>query len=507
VLADKLRAQIRADGPVPFEQYMAACLYDEEFGFFTTGPLRSVKSGDFLTSPEVSPWFGRMLARFVAKEQERTGADPFLVVEVGAGSGSLLRPLIEELRATSLSSSSPSGGGVDEGAGGGQTVTNAGRPHVPPAEGRGDVERSDAGGYPFSTQPYAAQPSSTASSDHSFPPPQGEVPTKEAEGVMQLHTEPSDPPSGLAAGLPPEGAEENGGLRPADSHSYVPTRSDSEVDASGAAPSVPPRGGGTRSVSDAGGPSYKFHAVEASPAAREALTDLLCPDHIHSFLANLPDRFDGVIIANELLDNLPVALAIRSGDGWVERWVGATDDRFGFVTAPVRPEVAAWCNAYAGEVSEGGMVEVQLQAMEWIKSALETIDHGALVIIDYGGTAEELEPRRTQGTLRTYRSHHLGPDPLLEPGATDVTVDVNFTAAMMAAESAGATVDLHRQDDFLASLGLRYVIQDFRHRERDLARSGHAMERLIVRSEATDAETLLHPRGLGDFRAMVARID
>ena len=48
---------------------MAACLYDPEGGFFATGPLRSTKDGDFLTSPEVSPWFGRMLARFVAAEQ------------------------------------------------------------------------------------------------------------------------------------------------------------------------------------------------------------------------------------------------------------------------------------------------------------------------------------------------------------------------------------------------------------------------------------------------------
>ena len=62
---------------------MAACLYDPDGGFFTTGPLRSVKEGDFLTSPEVSPWFGRMLARFAEREVEGG-----LFVDVGAGSGS-----------------------------------------------------------------------------------------------------------------------------------------------------------------------------------------------------------------------------------------------------------------------------------------------------------------------------------------------------------------------------------------------------------------------------------
>ncbi|MDX2465803.1 MAG: SAM-dependent methyltransferase, partial [Acidimicrobiia bacterium] len=256
----------------------------------------------------------------------------------------------------------------------------------------------------------------------------------------------------------------------------------------------------------AGGLPVSFDAFEASPAARAALADLLGPERVHESLDDLPDIFDGVIIANELLDNLPVALAIRSGDGWVERWVGATDDRFGFVTAEARPDVVAWCEAYAGTVPDGGMVEVQLAAAEWVRAALSRIGRGTLVIIDYGGTAEELEPRRTQGTLRTYRSHHLGPDPLLEPGATDVTVDVNFTAvvAVAVAEAEGAHVELHRQDDFLDNLGLRDVVSDLRHRERDLARSGDAMQRLIVRSEATDAETLLHPRGLGDFRVLVA---
>jgi SAM-dependent MidA family methyltransferase len=349
-LVDSLRARIETDGPMPFEEFMAACLYDPDGGFFTTGPLRSVQEGDFLTSPEISPWFGRMLARFV--RTERSLAEPrYRVVEVGAGSGSLIRPLMEEL----------------------------------------------------------------------------------------------------------------------------------------------------------GREGYDYHAVEASPAARDALIGLLGEDHVHASLDTFPRRFDGVIIANELLDNIPVALAIRSGDGWVERWVGSHGDRFGLVTIPARPEVVAWCDAYAGPVPEGGMVEAQLEATRWVADALSRIGRGALVAIDYGGTAEELESRRTQGTLRTYRSHHLGPDPLTEPGATDVTVDVDFTAMVAAAKSTGAAVELLRQDDFLAALGLRDIVRDLRRNELDLARSGDAMARLIVRSEMTNAETLLHPRGLGDFRVLVAR--
>jgi SAM-dependent MidA family methyltransferase len=222
-------------------------------------------------------------------------------------------------------------------------------------------------------------------------------------------------------------------------------------------------------------------------------------------VAGLPARFTGVVIANELLDNLPVALAVRSGDGWEERWVGVDGDAFDLVAAPCRSEVAAWCDAYGGAVAEGGMVEVQLTAMEWVEASLARIVNGALLVIDYGGTAEELEPRRTQGTLRTYRAHHLGPDPLLEPGATDITVDVNFTAVAAAAAAAGASVEMMRQDEFLIGLGLRDEISRLRAEEIVEAGYGDPMRRLLLRSERVEAETLLHPRGLGDFRVMVAR--
>ncbi len=350
MLKASLLARIASSGPLPFEEFMAACLYDPDGGFFATGPLRSVKAGDFLTSPEVSERFGATLARFVAAERERVGAEGFAVVDVGAGSGSLLRPLLAAL----------------------------------------------------------------------------------------------DPPP----------------------------------------------------------PAW---AVEASPAARAALADVVGPARVLQSLGELPGPLAGVIVGNELVDNLPVALAVRTGDGWEERWVGEEAGELVLVTRPARSAVREWCDAYGGTVPDGGMVEVQLAATHWVGTALSALRSGALVVIDYGGTAEELEPRRTQGTLRTYRAHHLGPDPLLEPGATDVTVDVNFTALLAAAAAEGAEVELHRQDEFLADLGLRGELSELRRRELALARDGDPVERLQIRSDRNDAETLLHPRGLGDFRVMVAR--
>jgi SAM-dependent MidA family methyltransferase len=243
-------------------------------------------------------------------------------------------------------------------------------------------------------------------------------------------------------------------------------------------------------------------AVETSPAARLALASVLPPERIRT---DLPDRIRGVVIANELIDNLPMALAQRVDGAWRERWVGLDGDGLGLVDADARSEIVQWLRDYAGDVPEGGWVEVQLAASEWTGDVLRRLEAGSVLLFDYGDLADNLLPRRQDGTLRTYRAHHLGPHPLDEPGETDITADVNFTALVAAAEATGAFVELHRQDDFLTDLGLRDRLSELRHLELEAVRSGDDMERLRLRTRKTEAETLLHPRGLGDFRVLVAR--
>ncbi len=249
---------------------------------------------------------------------------------------------------------------------------------------------------------------------------------------------------------------------------------------------------------------YPVRAVEASPAARRELAAVIGPDRVFEDMVSLGE-VRGVILANELIDNLPMAIAQLTDAGWRERWVGVDGSDLVFVDAPCRPDVSAWLEAYAGDVEPGGWVEIQLAAAQWLMEVLGMLQAGAIVLIDYGDVAENLVPRRRDGTLRTYRAHHLGPHPFDEPGATDITADVNFTALVMTAEHAGASVELWRQDDFLADLGLRERLTALRTRELDLARVGPEVERLRVRTLKTEAETLMHPRGLGDFRVLVAR--
>lgn len=341
-----IKQQIARKGPVPFERFMELALYGPE-GYFTTGPLRSEKSGDFLTSPEVSSMFGSTLAVFVERELERIG-EPFVLIEVAGGSGTLLKPLLESVPAQAW-------------------------------------------------------------------------------------------------------------------------------------------------------------AVEVSPKARESMAGIVPEERIVTDLTRIPDPIRGVIIANEFVDNLPMAIAQMTDAGWRERWVGLDGDELTFLDHAVRREVEAWLSEYAGPVESGGWVEVQLDAAAWLRTALDRLVAGSVVLIDYGDLAEGLAPRRRDGTLRTYRAHHLGPHPLDEPGATDITADVNFSALEAVAASAGASVELHRQDDFLASLGLRSRLASLRRQELELARRDQTLARLEIRSLIVEAETLLHPRGLGDFRVLVAR--
>jgi SAM-dependent MidA family methyltransferase len=344
----KIISEIQQVGPLPFERFMAMALYDPDGGFFAAGELRSVKGGDFLTSPEVSPMFGEAIGRLVESEIDRIG-EPFRLVEVAAGSGSLLTPLLASV--------------------------------------------------------------------------------------------------------------------------------DRDLDA---------------------------WAVEVSPAAKEALTAVVSVGQVVGSLDEVPSPFRGLILANELIDNLPMAIAQRVDGAWRERWVGAERGDLSLVDADPRPEVRAWLDRFAGPVPDGGMVEVQIAAADWLRQAISMIEEGSIVLFDYGDTAENLLPRRQDGTLRTYRSHHLGPHPLDEPGATDITADVNFSALEAVAVEAGWEAKIWRQDDYLATLGVRERISEMRHRELELARSGDAMERLKVRTRRTEAETLMNPRGLGDFRVLVA---
>jgi SAM-dependent MidA family methyltransferase len=89
-LHEAVAARIRAEGSLPFAAVMAAALYDPDHGFYRTGGAAGRRRGDFITSPEVGPLFGAVVARALDRCWRALGEpDPFTVVEGGAGVGTL----------------------------------------------------------------------------------------------------------------------------------------------------------------------------------------------------------------------------------------------------------------------------------------------------------------------------------------------------------------------------------------------------------------------------------
>ena len=94
-MTSEIRAEIGSAGPIPFERFMELALYGDE-GFYTRADGGSAgRRGDFITSPEVGPLFGAVIARYLDAEWERIGRpDEFTVVDAGAGPGTLARSIL-----------------------------------------------------------------------------------------------------------------------------------------------------------------------------------------------------------------------------------------------------------------------------------------------------------------------------------------------------------------------------------------------------------------------------
>lgn len=98
-LAAELRERIASGGPLPFAEFMAACLYHPQYGYYMTPRERIGKAGDFFTSTSVHAVFGRLVARQLAQMAALLGDAPFEVVEQGAGEGHLALDILDTLAA------------------------------------------------------------------------------------------------------------------------------------------------------------------------------------------------------------------------------------------------------------------------------------------------------------------------------------------------------------------------------------------------------------------------
>ena len=211
--------------------------------------------------------------------------------------------------------------------------------------------------------------------------------------------------------------------------------------------------------------SIQLHLVEASEAARAAQRDTLAEvaDRLVSSRAELPDQFEGVLIANELLDALPTHQVVMRAEGLKEVYVSPGPDGLHLAEGPLStPDLQAYLDRAGVTLEPGWRVEINLRAVDWMRQAARRLRRGFMILIDYGHEAHELySATHAAGTLTSFAAHRGGgndahaaaPSWLDRPGEQDITAHVDFTSVRAAAEAEGmTTIALLDQTYFLLGL-------------------------------------------------------
>jgi SAM-dependent MidA family methyltransferase len=360
-LEQRVAAAIRRRGPLPFSEVMELALYDPEFGFYAaTGSAG--RRGDFITSPEVGPLFGAVIARALdAWWRDGGSPDPFVVVEAGAGAGTLARSVLQSA------------------------------PACAPALRYVMVERS-----------------------------------------ARLRDRHGDH-------LALESA----------AHAFAPDREDDENE--------------PRAVDLPTGP-------------------------IVMSLGVLPRVTAHVVIANELLDNLPIDLLERADDHLCEVRVGLDDNDARLVEV----HVPATMPSPLSLALDGGRIPVQSAAARWVRDARATSRR--VVAFDYADSTASMAKREWTDWLRTYRGHQRGDDPLANLGTQDITCEV---AIDQLPPPTSNTV----QAEWLRRYGLDELVEEGRRTWKERAHVGD-LDAIRGRSRISEAESLTDPAGLGAFRVL-----
>ncbi|MCU1373370.1 MAG: hypothetical protein JWO68_656 [Actinomycetia bacterium] len=360
--------RIHREGPVRFDAAVEALLYGDG-GFFASGGGAG-RRADFLTSPEVGPLFGAVVANALDAEWERLGRpDPFVVLEAAAGRGALAR-----------------------------AVLDAG-PTCAPALRYVCVERSVA----------------------------------LRSRIDEL--------------LPIEPA--------ANVFGAVVSGDDLDDDA---------------------------HVIAGTGPVFATLDELPLV------------QVTGVVLANELLDNVPFRLVERTPAGWSEVLVGAEGHVLTELLVPAEHDVVAEATRLAPDAPVGGRLPLQHQAEAWLRRALGVLQEGRVIVVDYADDSPSLAARPWTEWLRTYRGHARGGHPLEVPGEQDVTCEV-------AVDQLPRPDTDRPQAEWLAAHGIDALVATAQAAWQERAHVGD-LEALKHRSRVTEAAALTDPTGLGAFRVM-----
>ncbi len=209
---------------------------------------------------------------------------------------------------------------------------------------------------------------------------------------------------------------------------------------------------------------YAILDVSADLAERQRQTLAQSMPHLLDrvvWLDTLPAQFNGVILGNEVLDALPVELVHWTDTGPLQRGVAVRDGAFHWEDHHIA-DPALTVRAQALDLVPPYVSEINLAADALIASLGASLQHGLMLMIDYGFSAHEYyHPQRHMGTLRAHYRHHALDDPFYLPGLTDLTAHVDFSAAARAGMAAGLVLaGFTSQAAFLLGSGLTDLLTD-----------------------------------------------
>jgi len=232
----------------------------------------------------------------------------------------------------------------------------------------------------------------------------------------------------------------------------------------------------------------EYLILETSPALRARQAARL--GNRVKFLDALPEDFRGVVIANEVVDALPVHAVGWKPEGVVER--GVSKD----LAWQERPASGTLLEeAKAIEVPVPYESEIGLAARGWMRSLAEHLAQGVILVIDYGFPRHEYyHPQRSMGTLMCHTRHRAHGDPFARPGEEDITAHVDFSALAHAARESGLDVlGYATQAQFLVNCGITDVLAQ--------ANLENALHYAPI---AAEAQKLLSPAEMGELFKVLA---
>lgn len=185
------------------------------------------------------------------------------------------------------------------------------------------------------------------------------------------------------------------------------------------------------------------------------------------WLENLPTKFKGLILANEVLDAMPVHLVVWRDNSIFERGVVWSGKRFEWsdrllvegelfkIAQEIIPRASFNNNNIDTYISE-----INLSVRGFIRSLANILQKGTIVLIDYGfGRNEYYHYQRSRGTLMCHYRHHAHDDPFYFPGLQDITSHVDFTAITDVATGEGLELlGYASQAQFLINCGITEIL-------------------------------------------------